>query len=303
MATRYVLSIDGGGMYGIIPATWCTLIEQQTGKAMGALFDFMAGTSTGSILTSAFSTGRTAEEAVKIYLDKGQEIFKDPRPFILQLFRPKFRGKYLVAVLKERLGNETMGQANNPLLLTAFDVSRNSTKYFRSWVDEDKNIKIYDAVAASSSAPTAHPMHEVNGNCYTDGGVFAKNPSMAALVEVMQMWPDDDYVLLSLGTGYFYNDYDCSKIRQWGLLNWLKVLAEIFQEGEEGLVAYQIEHLAKALQGRLTHFRFDIRLTQKKQSDVADPEKLRGLQGLALDSIAGDQNFEKMIEVLKARAS
>lgn len=288
-------------MYGIIPATWCTLIEQQTGRTMGDLFDFMAGTSTGSILTSAFSIGQKATTTVEIYLKRGKDIFKDPRPFILQLFRPKFKAKYLLAVLKDYLSDKTMGEAKNLLMLASFDVSQNKAKFFKSWVEDDKSLHLVDIVAASSSAPTFHPMHEVNGQCYTDGGVFAKNPSMSALVEALEQWPGDDIVLVSLGTGYFYENRTCSKIRQWGLLKWAPILAELFQEGQEDIVASQVDGLAKALQGRLTHFRFDVKLKQKKQSDIADPDKLRGLQGEALNTISGDPNFEKMIQTLKAK--
>ncbi len=45
---RRVLSIDGGGIRGIIPALVLAHVEQRTGKPCSELFDLMVGTSTGA---------------------------------------------------------------------------------------------------------------------------------------------------------------------------------------------------------------------------------------------------------------
>jgi uncharacterized protein len=45
-----VLSIDGGGIRGILPAMILAEIERRTRKLTSELFDLVAGTSTGGIL-------------------------------------------------------------------------------------------------------------------------------------------------------------------------------------------------------------------------------------------------------------
>lgn len=45
-----VLSIDGGGIRGLIPATVLSAIEERTKARTADLFDLIAGTSTGGIL-------------------------------------------------------------------------------------------------------------------------------------------------------------------------------------------------------------------------------------------------------------
>jgi patatin-like phospholipase/acyl hydrolase len=80
-----VLSIDGGGIKGIIPATVLAYIEQRTGRPISALFDLIAGTSTGGIialgLTKPASDGKpayTAEDGVRLYIEEGPRIFSRP---------------------------------------------------------------------------------------------------------------------------------------------------------------------------------------------------------------------------------
>src|SRR5690554_4752392 len=45
-----ILSIDGGGIRGVIPAMVLTAIEEKAGRPIADLFDLIAGTSTGGII-------------------------------------------------------------------------------------------------------------------------------------------------------------------------------------------------------------------------------------------------------------
>src|SRR5215204_3408835 len=80
-----VLSIDGGGIRGIIPAMILAEIERRTGRFTSELFDSVAGTSTGGILalglTKPGQGGEpeySAEERIELYETEGEEIFARP---------------------------------------------------------------------------------------------------------------------------------------------------------------------------------------------------------------------------------
>ena len=74
---RRILSLDGGGIRGLIPARILQHIESRTGKLIHELFDLIAGTSTGGILATGLTSPNplTAKQMVKIYADQGAEIF------------------------------------------------------------------------------------------------------------------------------------------------------------------------------------------------------------------------------------
>jgi len=73
---KALLSIDGGGIRGIIPSLVLAEIEQATGKKACDLFDLMAGTSTGGILAILLGHGKySAADCFNFYNDRGKEIF------------------------------------------------------------------------------------------------------------------------------------------------------------------------------------------------------------------------------------
>ncbi|TMD99754.1 MAG: patatin, partial [Chloroflexi bacterium] len=108
MTMTRILSIDGGGIRGIIPATVLSEIERRTGRHVAELFDVIAGTSTGGILAcgltlpdSAGHPARTAAELVRMYVDEGPRIF--PHEFlgrIRSLVDEKYPQKGIESVLQ-----------------------------------------------------------------------------------------------------------------------------------------------------------------------------------------------------------
>ena len=92
--------------------------------------------------------------------------------------------------------------------------------------------KVIDAIMASAAAPVYFPAHDVpgtpGGNAFIDGGVFANNPSTAALAaligsRVAEGIPLSRVYMLSVGTGFTANSYPPPDARfPYGVLGWLR---------------------------------------------------------------------------------
>lgn len=226
---KHILSIDGGGIRGIIPLCILAKIEQQTGKLPCELFDFVAGTSTGAIISGALAASLTSEQVLELYLKLYGKVFKkDWRGFITSLGSYKYNSLKAAEVYAETIGNIKLNDLPMDIMLTAVRVTDRKQWYFVK--DSSLNAKttghlrLVDCITASAAAPTyfsPYPVQSV-GLC-VDGGVGTSgNPVYQACVEAgyyteEENYPPDKTFVLSLGTGT-YEDY--SMPRWWG--DWVK---------------------------------------------------------------------------------
>lgn len=289
-----VLSIDGGGMYGVVPAEVLRQMEGIFNEPLHHHFDLMVGTSTGAILGGGLASGLRAEKMQQLYLDEAENIFGKPRMFTLD--RPKYKGKYLRNTIRKYIKGD-MDSLNTKFAASAYNMSKNTSHFFRSWVDLD--LDVTDAIIASSSAPTYHPMHNVDGECYTDGGVFAPNPAREALTLALDLFPNKDIKVFSLGTGMkIPNDRDCTdKKRNEGLLWWARRLPTIFLDGMDEVTHRSMEalHIASVVD----YYRFDTVL-ESKRSDETYIDKLQTAIDRMSETLAEQETyFQKAIAAIK----
>lgn len=209
-----ILSIDGGGIRGILPGVILTYIEDRLMAKEGKqarlcdYFDMIVGTSTGGILTCTFliperdkngkPTNRpkfTAREAVNIYLDRGDDIFDMTLWQKIKskggLTDEKFSAKELEEALNDYMGDTLLSELLKPCLITSYDI-RNRRAHFFSQIDAKDSpthdFPVKEVARATSAAPTYFEVARVKsvyGTPYplVDGGVFANNPSMCAYAE------------------------------------------------------------------------------------------------------------------------
>ncbi|MBW4555651.1 MAG: patatin-like phospholipase family protein [Trichormus sp. ATA11-4-KO1] len=181
-----ILSLDGGGIRGVVAATMLAEIEKQINQPLNQYFDLIAGTSTGSILAAAIATGRSSQDIIDVYTQKSSIIFPYRSRFSLQrlplllkygLSAPKFFEDGLTQVLKDALGDTRLLDIADPLLLiAAYDTIGRQPIIFKSWHQDTSygNVPLWEACLCSASAPTFFPAHKldkrINGavNCGTD---------------------------------------------------------------------------------------------------------------------------------------
>lgn len=318
-----LLSIDGGGIRGIIPALILAEIEKRTNRPISELFDAFAGTSTGAIvalgLTKPGAKVGTAAEIAELYRAKGATIFKRrlidrvlgfpfdfarhftkdiPRDLdATDLFQPRYASQNRRDVLHGFFQDTRLTAALKPVFIPAYDtrlrcpiffVSRAAHEADQKYYESVSAISMVDALLATTAAPTYFPPHRVDrplGGQYSliDGGVFSNNPT--GLAHAFLRGPDyAGDAVLSIGTGSTQHVYEYDKIRGWGLLMWASPLLKIMFDG-------QAEAVSVALARRLEtahYLRLQELLDQNASDDLDDvsPENIERLEQLANKIIA-----------------
>lgn len=323
MAAPYrILSIDGGGIRGLIPATVLAELERATGSPVAASFDLIAGTSTGGILATALGRpdddGRpmwTAAQLAGLYETEGPQIFD------LSLFQAigsafgieneKYPREQLEAALGRYLGEARLSDSLCDLLIAAYETEQRRPYFFKrakALADPADDFRLREVAYATSAAPTYfEPLRLETGDTagylsLIDGGVFAANPAMCAYAEARRRHPERDVLLVSLGTGELTRSLPYDEVRGWGMREWIwphTPLLGVMFDGMSDAVDYQLAHLL----GDDRLFRFQTKLDLANDDmDDASPENLRALR-LQATTMLGDREvaarFERLCELLR----
>lgn len=229
-----ILSIDGGGIRGIYPAHILCCIEERLQINLLDSFDMIAGTSTGSIIAAGVATGVSAADIVTMYREHGAGIFKKKRFFwpgkkLKSTFQPMFDSvydsQYLQSVLADIFQNKQLGKIEKPLLLPATDIGNGCVHVLKSGYSKeftrDNNVPVKDAILASCSAPTYFDPHKLDHYLLADGGLWANNPALAAVIDAQRRLGANqkDIQILTIGTGHSKTMYCTNTSRKWGLIN------------------------------------------------------------------------------------
>ncbi|KAF5176290.1 Patatin [Thalictrum thalictroides] len=254
-----VLSIDGGGIKGIIPGTMLAFLESKLQELDGAdvriadYFDIVAGTSTGGLVTTMLVAPNNndnrplyaAKDINGFYVEQSPNIFPQNE---IHTTGPKYDGAYLRLLLEQMLGDLSIKQYLTNVIIPAFDVKLIQPTIFTNLpasFDISSNTKLSDICLGTSAAPTYLPAHyfetiDSNGNIreynLVDGGVAASNPTLIAMSlvaqEIINHNPDFSnikpmdctrFLLISLGTGTanWEARYTANMVSNWSTNDWL----------------------------------------------------------------------------------
>jgi len=248
MSKVRILSLDGGGIRGVIPAVVLEYIEKKLiektenpNARIADYFDFVAGTSTGGILSAFYltpnqkagengpTTKYTASQAIEFYSKYGYDIFNKSKKWgglARQLFNAAiYNPKNLEGILMTEFQNLKMRDLLKPCIITTYNMQTKSSFFFNSIEDEvDREFYVRDVLRSTSAAPTYFPPAFIQNQknlssemINIDGGVFANNPSLCAYAEcrdthlkLLKRETSDaenrnpqgkDMIMISIGTG------------------------------------------------------------------------------------------------------
>ena len=227
---KRILSLDGGGIRGIISIEVLAQIEKQVREAYGQpdmvlanYFHMVAGTSTGAIIATLISMGWSVENIRHFYVDQGKEMFDHSHWW--QILRHRYSGERLKELLQREIGHETLGSTKLKTLLML--VMRNVTTD-EPWVvsnnkacrfnqadrhDCQLNLPLWQLVRASTAAPSFFPPETIqvgeHAFVFVDGSISSyTNPAFSAFLRAVAKpydigWEagEDNILVVSVGTG------------------------------------------------------------------------------------------------------
>lgn len=270
-----ILCIDGGGIRGVFPAMFLANIEAELKSKsyeknqVFQHFDLIAGTSTGGIMAIGLALGMPAHDIYKLYLDNAKSIFGNKKGFWKSLLYSTHDRAFLEVLVRKKFqelndgSDPRLGDCKTNVCVPIYDLMQGKpsvlkNNYHPRFV-RDYHIPAYQAALATSAAPSYFDPYSTK---YTDlkgieqpftnkvdGGVFANNPSLLAIIEAQKAFKKElaEIRVLSIGTGHL-KFVDACERQRWGVQYWMlnkrRRIIELFMQGQ----SQQVQNLISLLQ-------------------------------------------------------
>ncbi|MBD2608151.1 patatin-like phospholipase family protein [Scytonema hofmannii FACHB-248] len=301
-----ILSIDGGGIRGILPAKILQAMDSELKKLqpkdIASAFDLIGGTSTGGIIALGLcatpkidnrTVRYTPSDLLSFYTENAKDIFQVQNHFPPTtgpgIKAAQYKAEGIESFLKSKFGTLAMSEIEKPVVVFAFDIRNNQLQYISSKSLDGFNCFVWEAARATSAAPTYFPAKSIQNKVLVDGGVYMNNPSLQLLFLAKQQYPDaKQYVLVSLGSGRANFSYE-SCINS-GLYGWLAsgeglvfdgkgALFNIMMYGGDLAIDNQLKSIEKEGILPLTYYRLQPELGKKEvQLDGINTKSIEFLQ-------------------------
>ena len=336
-----ILSIDGGGIKGIIPATIVSHLEKMYQEIVGDpslkianIFDVIAGTSTGGILTALYlfpdKTGKPkfhAKEAIDIYKENGRKIFN------VSLFQKiktlngitdqRYFEKPFEEILSKYLGDKELKDIQKIGLFCSYEINRRNPFIFNTIMakkQEKNNFYLRDVVRATTAAPSYFSPANITSfsgeqHCMIDGFVSATNPALLAYAECRdidfsKLLNDDekpvfptakDMIIVSIGTGIEKTSYSCTQMQNKGMLHWIKPIIDFYMSGTTEITHLQLSKIFSFIRpvSENTYFRLEpSRAGASAEMDDASEKNIEALVKAGERYVYQNKKFLKNITQL-----
>ncbi|CAL0323776.1 unnamed protein product [Lupinus luteus] len=279
----------------VLAAALCITRAELDGEdaRLADYFDVISGTSTGGLVTAIGLGGTILAKLIR------------------SLGGPKYNGKYLHGVVREKLGDIRLHETITNVVIPTFDIKCLQPTIFSSYQLKRSpclDAKLSDICISTSAAPTYLPAHnfkiqdpkgKIQEFNLIDGGVCANNPTLVAMNEVTRQiiqqnsdffpikpWEYNRFLIISIGTGTPKNEekFNANMAAKWGLLGWLThggstPLIDVFSQSSADMVDFHLATVTQALQSEKNYLRIqdDTLVGANSSVDISTKENLQKL--------------------------
>lgn len=231
-----ILSLDGGGVRGVITLVMLARLEDKFPKFIKHNVDLIAGTSTGGLIGLLLAAGYSAKETLEIYKTWIPRIFDKPS-WLWGITGAKYSSENRQKACELFFGQRTLGDLEKHVMVTTFNLSATNNRLTAGthWhptllttlprcngrIDPDSTVLASDAAMRTSAAPTYFPVHQG----FVDGAVCASNPALMAFARVLESYPHVSrrgvrVLSLSCGDEHAFMPTNGKGEDDWGLAEW-----------------------------------------------------------------------------------
>lgn len=315
-----ILSLSGGGFYGLYTISVIAALEEQTGQPFARHFDLIAGTSVGGILALGLAAEIPAADIKRAFENHGTTIFsnrKNPtttlgatRDILRSVFSPKYKAEALRATVTEILGSNTkIGDLKHPIIVPAVNLTKGRPQIFKTphhpTFKLDLHLNAADVAMATSAAPTYFPLAKVNDALFADGGLYANSPDILALheAEYFLSVPKEKIELLSIGTTTAEFSFSHEAGISYGAAKWMRGqrLINAILSSQQASVDYMMRHKLGA-----HYLRLDILQSKEQEKslalDIANETAQSTMRGLAQATVQKFINEPLLQRILASSA-
>uniref|UniRef100_A0A673BSY7 PNPLA domain-containing protein n=1 Tax=Sphaeramia orbicularis TaxID=375764 RepID=A0A673BSY7_9TELE len=307
-----VLSIDGGGLRGLLALQTLHKLEDLTGKPIYRLFDYICGVSTGAILGFMLGIFQIPlNECDDLYRKLGSDVFK--QNVIVGTVKMSWNHAFYDSeawenILKEKMGSHLLVETSrNPKCpkVAAISTIVNRGTPLKAYVFRNYNLlpglrshylggcqhQLWQAIRATSAAPGYFQEFTLGNDLHQDGGLLINNPTALAVHESKCLWPNTPLeCVVSLGTGRFENAGK-NNTTYTSLKTKLTNVISSATDTEE------VHAMLDAFLPPDTYFRFNPYMSEDISMDENRQEKLNMLQAEGMRYL--ERNEEKLKKVAR----
>jgi patatin-like phospholipase/acyl hydrolase len=316
-----ILCLSGGGYLGFYTASILAKLEEYSGRPLADCFDLIAGTSVGGILALGLAARTPAAVIRDAMREHGPKIFRTSPPpqskagKRLALFSNAMSAKYSAAPLRAIIDDLVdpamkVGDLSQRIIVPAVNLTKGRPQVFKTphhpTFVRDLRLLVADVALATSAAPTYFPLHNINGELFADGGLYANAPDQLALHEAEHFLgaPLEDITMLSIGTTTSKFSFSNSVDPNMGWMAWMED-----ERLPSVMISTQQINASAILEHRLAQRYLRIDHDQSKEQerflglDVASSGAISDLQGLAEASVRDHLGKATLPAMLAKRAS